>query len=88
MFGEGTISCGSWASLRRSGSLQAAFGPEQWVLGFLSGIGFTNGALGNDPLRGVDAEGVWAWVDNYCHAHSLETVQRAAVAFDSAHPHA
>jgi hypothetical protein len=37
-----------------------------------------------DPLKGVDANGVWAWIDNYCGAHPLnplETVEKAAAEF-------
>ena len=50
---------------------------EQWLLGFLTGtadLAATPGVIEPgklDPLRGVDAEAVWAWVDNYCHAHPL-----------------
>jgi hypothetical protein len=38
----------------------------QWVLWFLSGIGFAG--IGN-PLNGTDTDGIWAWVDNYCRDH-------------------
>ena len=44
---------------------------EQWVTGFLSGIGFV-GEDGADPLKGLDGNAVHAWIDNYCHAHPLE----------------
>jgi hypothetical protein len=94
MTGSGTVSCGSWSAHRREydpggkstiGS-QKSMDESAWVLGFLSGIGFihTNGA---DPLDGVDADGVWAWIDNYCQAHPIENVGQAAAAFYSIHPH-
>jgi hypothetical protein len=38
-------------------------------------------------LNGVDAQGVWAWIDNYCHANPLDEVSGAAEAFVNAHPH-
>jgi hypothetical protein len=53
------ISCGSWTALRRQG--QASL-PEQWILGFLSGVGYEGVAGGENPLNGVDADAVWAWV--------------------------
>ena len=39
-----------------------------------------------DPLNGVDAFAVWAWIDNYCRAHPLDTIQKASVEFVMAHP--
>ncbi len=60
---------------------------EQWILGFLSGVGYAGNESGLDPLIGVDDEGVWAWVDNYCQAHPLDLLIQAAVAFRMAHPH-
>lgn len=60
---------------------------EQWVLGFLSGVGYAANQDGIDPLNGVDDQGVWAWVDNYCRNHPLNLVVTAAAAFRVAHPH-
>jgi hypothetical protein len=92
--GSGIDSCGSWTANRpaytpgglATQSFQNALQDQAWVLGFLSGIGFVakNGA---DPLDGVDAEGVWAWIDNYCRAHPIEVLGQAAAAFYYAHPH-
>ena len=30
--------------------------------------------------EGTDADGVFAWIDNYCSAHPLETIYSAAEA--------
>jgi hypothetical protein len=57
-----------------------------WLLGFLSGIGYVN-RDGDDPLDGVDAEGVWAWIDNYCRSYPIQKIGDAAAAFYRAHPH-
>jgi hypothetical protein len=81
VIGVGLLSCGNWTAARRSG---VASGPEQWVLGFLSGVGIAD--AGYDPLRSVDAEGVWGWFDNYCGARPLEKIAAAAKAFIVAHP--
>jgi muramidase (phage lysozyme) len=35
---------------------------------------------------GVDAEGVWAWIDNYCRANPIKNIGDAAAAFYLAHP--
>jgi hypothetical protein len=58
-------------------------GGEAWVLGFSSGVG----SVGfENPLRGVDAQGVGGWIDNYCQAHPLDVIAKAASAFVSAYP--
>lgn len=80
--GVGTMSCGSWTAARRTQGADA-FALQQWVAGFLSGIGYQG--PGN-PLNGVDAEGVWAWIDNYCRSHPLDKIRMAAEAFDTEHP--
>jgi hydrogenase/urease accessory protein HupE len=57
---------------------------DQWVVGFLSGVGWPQNKY--DPLAGMVAGGVWGWVDNYCRAHPIETIGDAALAFVSFHP--
>jgi hypothetical protein len=92
--GAGNKSCGSWSAHRHeynpggrpTAGTQASTEDASWVVGFLSGIGFV-GEKGDDPLNGVDADGVWAWIDNYCRAHPIESIARAASAFYFAHPH-
>jgi hypothetical protein len=83
--GAGNYSCGTWTAERRDPySRLGSFQDEQWVLGFLSGIGYM-GAEAN-PLNGTDAQGVLAWIDNYCWVHPLEEISGAAKAFYSVHP--
>lgn len=79
--GLGSASCGAWTTLRQN---RQSDGAEQWVLGFLSGVGFSISAA--DPLRGVDGFGVAAWIDNYCLAHPIDHIVGAAKAFYNAHP--
>jgi hypothetical protein len=69
--------------LRRAGR---GYATEQWVLGFLSGIGF-KGQAEDNPLQGTDNDGVFAWIDDYCRAHPVENISDAASAFYHAHPH-
>ena len=79
--GLGGLSCGSWTVARRD---EIASPHQQWVLGFLSGLG---SAGPRDPLQGMDAQGVWAWIDNYCQSHPIDRLTKAAEAFALAHPH-
>ena len=85
IIGPGLSSCGTWVANRGGHSSSGAGIYESWVVGFLSGIGFVNDH-GADPLNGVDAEAVWAWVDNYCGANPLDTIEKATIQFYIAHP--
>ena len=94
IIGAGANSCGAWTADRHSvvfgapitNASQGAFQDMQWVVGFLSGIGVMSAKNGG-PLDGMNAEGVWTWVDQYCQAHPNEPIETAAAAFYSAHPH-
>jgi hypothetical protein len=79
--GAGTVSCEAWTAARqhRTGWYDMA----EWVLGFLSGVGYTGRAA---PLQGWDAHAVAAWMDNYCRANPLKNLDAAAEAFVGAHP--
>jgi hypothetical protein len=79
--GSGGASCGTWTSERRA---QQARVMQQWVLGFLSGIG--HAVSGADPLNRTDAQEVWAWIDNYCHTNPIKNVASASEAFYKAYP--
>ena len=80
--GLGMGSCGTWTKVRHD---HLAFAYEQWGLGYLSGVGDVHVAK-LDPLQGTDADGVWAWVDNYCQGHPLDKIVWAGEAFVKAHP--
>jgi hypothetical protein len=83
VLGIGNKSCGSWSQARHSiGMMSDMY--EGWVAGFLSGA---NSVLATsedhiDTLEqaeiDTDAQGLWAWVDNYCQAHPLNSVAQAA----------
>jgi hypothetical protein len=82
LMGVGAQSCGTWTAQRQGGY---AAKEMAWVLGFLSGVGFT-GIDGANPLRGMDAQGVWAWIDNYCRDHPIDNISGATAAFFYVHP--
>lgn len=62
--GSGTESCGAWLYNREQGGSA----DQQWVLGYMSGVGAADQNLG-DPLSLTDAQGVWHWLDGYCRSH-------------------
>ena len=84
--GAGLDSCDTWTVDRQLPRGGPALLDEQWVVGFLTGLA-DGGLIDADPMRGVDAQAVWAWIDNYCHAHPSDNVLEAAEAFYQAHPH-
>jgi hypothetical protein len=82
VIGAGIKSCGAWTA-DRNGPLGQQ--DRQWILGFLSGVGWVH-LTGQNPLDGLDAQAVWAWVDNYCKAHPLDKMASAGEVFASEHP--
>ncbi len=84
--GTGGNTCGSWIAARQIPGGEQRLADEQWVVGFLSGVGSMKYATALDPLHGVDAEGVWAWIDDYCRSHPLDHISVASGAFTLAHP--
>jgi hypothetical protein len=84
LIGQGTLDCGNWTTLRQG---RQALGLEQWVVGFLSGIGYEGETHGDNPLKGVDADTVWTWMDTYCRDHPTATISSSVAAFDAMHPH-
>lgn len=82
VIGVGTASCGRWIAVRRD---RHSALHEQWVLGFLSAVGFM-GTPRNNPLNGVDAEAVFARLDRYCQDHPTATIEHSAIEFLIAHP--
>lgn len=82
VLGSGTMPCDAWSAARAT---PGAAMYEQWVVGFLSGIGSM--VLGElDPLRGLDATAVNGWMDKYCREHPRETIEAAARVFIQEHP--
>lgn len=81
VLGIGNRSCGHWTVERGT---KSNFIITAWVGGFVSGVG--SSGKGFDPAHNLDGDAIWAWVDNYCHAHPLETIGGASAAFVRAHP--
>jgi hypothetical protein len=75
VIGAGTLSCSQWLTDRQG--LHSAQDIEAWITGYLSG--FDAYVLHGDITRGSNNDGLFAWIDDYCHAHPLDDV---AVATD------
>ena len=85
LLGSGDASCTAWTAARRTPRGLDAAMQEQWVVGFLSGIGSM--VLGElDPLHGLKADAVYDWVNGYCRDHPAETIEAAARVFIQEHP--
>jgi hypothetical protein len=82
----GEVGCGRWLETRaervRLGDqavLQESF-YRLWVLGFLSGVARERSLSdGADLLRGTEASGLMAWLDNYCRENPLENLLPAVM---------
>jgi hypothetical protein len=75
--GAGVKSCGTWTQERRNSVTSGYY--EQWVAGFLTAVNLTIGQqLKIDLLERTDQKGIYAWIDNYCVAHPLNTIVEGA----------
>lgn len=85
--GYGTQSCGTWTQHRRLGvSSSPTLVNQAWVLGFLTAMNASTWELGvsdGDLTKGTDADGLFAWIDNYCATHPLENIRDATLALDA-----
>jgi hypothetical protein len=50
-----------------------------WVYGFLSAFNYYGTSEG-DIANGIDSNGLFAWIENYCAAHPLDTIAAATIA--------
>ena len=91
--GIGSMSCGSWTAEHRANGQASDNGHRQtqWIFGYLSGAAewmpAENDPLGilsenertyKDPLGGMDADGLVAWMARYCLQHPLDRLGDAA----------
>jgi len=85
VWGAGQVSCGAWLETRKVPEPPGDHrleGRRQWLLGYLTAYEeYARG--GGDILNGSDADGAFAWVDNWCSQHPLEPIFRAGFALVS-----
>lgn len=75
--GEGAKSCGTWTEERAHDSGRLGF-MKAWVLGFASGANLYTAHEDFLRRQDVPATAIYAWIDNYCRAHPLEPLDKAA----------
>lgn len=68
----GDFDCGGWVKANSPTS-------RTWLLGYLSGVNFKAATKSTDPLDKINsADQIFLWMDNYCRANPLKTVQAGA----------
>jgi hypothetical protein len=70
-------SCGSWLQQRKS---ELWRNEAAWVLGYLTAYNKMVWKGGSNIAAGTDPAGIEAWLDTYCRAHPLETIEAATQA--------
>jgi hypothetical protein len=79
VLGVGTLSCEVWTKQRTDNSSEKHFINSAWVQGYLTAANL----FGDGPshlAKGVDADGIVAWVDSYCAQHPGDALAVAAKA--------
>ncbi len=69
------LSCSTWTNTSKQSYESQAY--SKWVFGFISGINLENPS--GDFLQGRDADGLIAWIDNYCRSNPLNRITQAVV---------
>jgi hypothetical protein len=75
VIGPASFSRGKWTNTPKRSPERGVY--EKWVLGYLSGVNVHQ--TGPDFLRDTDAEGLTAWIDNYCRRNPLHHVNQAVL---------
>jgi hypothetical protein len=75
MIGPLNFSCDKWTNTPKDSDEHEVL--QLWVFGYLSGI---NTVSSTDFLRGRDADGLTAWIDNYCRRNPLHAITQALYA--------
>lgn len=86
--GAGVESCGQWIADFQNQSYLGIDSQHQnleWVLGFMSAVGYKKTPQEN-PLNGLDAQAVNAWMTQYCQSHPLAGIYQAAEVLIQQHP--
>lgn len=73
-YGYGTGSCGRWITDKAENNVVNAAN-RAWVLGYITGVGGSG-----VRMRQTDSPGILSFVDQYCDAHRVDTIEVAAVA--------
>jgi len=77
IFGAGSRPCGSWLQVR-SQALPDSTVLQSWVLGYITSINANVLKISQDVASGASSDALFSWIDNYCAAHPLDSLARAA----------
>ena len=77
IFGAGSRPCGSWLQLRSQAQPDSAM-LQSWVLGYITSVNAHELTITKDISDGTNPEALFSWIDDYCAAHPLDSVARAA----------
>jgi hypothetical protein len=77
IFGAGGRPCGSWLQVR-SQALPDSAVLQSWVLGYVTSVNANVLTVNQDVTGGANPDALFSWVDNYCAAHPLASIARAA----------
>ena len=77
VLGAGSRPCGSWLRARSEAAPDSAV-LQSWVLGYITSVNANVLTITPDVAAGMNPDGLFSWIDNYCAEHPLDSVARAA----------
>ena len=77
IYGVGGRPCGSWLQARTQTGTESAL-MQSWLLGYITSVNAYQLTISSDIAEGTDPDGMFHWIDDYCTAHPLDSVARAA----------
>jgi hypothetical protein len=82
IIGFGNGSCGSWTSSRNgqdAASQALGSAAQGWIQGYITAMAVESDRV-NAAIHRTDSKGLDAWIDNWCKAHPLKSIAKAAEA--------
>ena len=77
ILGHGASTCGQWTADQRLQNLSSN-SDKAWLLGYITAFNRFGGEPVGNVSSGVDPEGMMAFMNNYCAAHPLDTIEDGA----------
>jgi hypothetical protein len=79
ILGAGSRPCGSWLRVRSQALPDSAI-MQSWVLGYVTSVNANLLSVNRDVTGDAAPDALFTWIDNYCAAHPLDSLARAASA--------
>ena len=77
ILGAGGRPCGNWLQVR-SQALPDSAVLQSWVLGYVTSVNANVLTVNQDVAKGDSPNALFSWIDDYCAAHPLDSIARAA----------